>query len=216
MSQQPVRTGFYGILDTGYVDDNEWEYKAEGLLAGGACLLQIRAKGHPLDRICELTERILPAVAKHAVPLIINDHLQVALEFPGTGLHLGQEDGDIRAAREKLGPGRVLGLSTHSLEQARMAIEAADILSYFAVGPVFPTGTKPAYTPVGTDLVRRVADLAPPLPFFCIGGINRLNVDEVIAAGARGIVAVSDPLQDSDTESATRFYVERLATPGDA
>lgn len=205
------RTGFYAILDSGYVDEAEWEYKAESLLAGGACLLQIRAKGHPVERVAELVERALPAARKFDVPLIVNDHLEVALAVPGAGLHLGQDDGDIREARERLGPDRILGLSTHSLDQARSAIAAAETLSYFAVGPVFATGTKPDYTPVGLDLVRKVAAEQPSLPFFCIGGINRTNLDQVMEAGARGVVAVSDPLLDENTEAAVRVYTDHLA-----
>jgi thiamine-phosphate pyrophosphorylase len=205
------KAGFYAILDSAYVDDAEWEYKAESLLAGGACLLQVRAKGHPVERVAELVERALPAARKFDVPLIVNDHLEVALEIPGTGLHLGQDDGDIRKARKLLGPDRILGLSTHSIDQARLAISAADILSYFAVGPVFATGTKPDYTPVGLELVRKVAREQPPLPFFCIGGINRSNLEQVLEAGAKGVVAVSDPLLDENTEAATRVYADRLA-----
>jgi thiamine-phosphate pyrophosphorylase len=204
------KPGFYAILDSGYVDEAEWEYKAESLLAGGACLLQIRAKGHPVERVAELVERALPTARKFDVPLIVNDHLEVALAIPGAGLHLGQDDGDFREARKRLGPDRILGLSTHSLEQARSAIAAADVLSYFAVGPVFATGTKPDYPPVGLDLVRQVAQEKPPIPFYCIGGINRANLDQVLEAGALGVVAVSDPLMDEDTEAATRVFADRL------
>lgn len=205
------KPGFYAILDSGYVDEAEWEYKAESLLAGGACLLQVRAKGHPVERVAELVERALPAARKFDVPLIVNDHLEVALAIPGTGLHLGQEDGDFRKAREQLGPDRILGLSTHSLDQARSAIAASEILSYFAVGPVFATGTKPDYTPVGLDLVRKVVAEKPSTPFYCIGGINRTNLEQVLDAGAKGVVAVSDPLLDEDTEAAVRVYSERLS-----
>lgn len=208
--------GFYAILDTGYVDEAEWEYKAEALLAGGACLLQVRAKGHPLERVAELVERALPAAEKYNVPLIVNDHIEVALETPGIGLHLGQDDGDVEEARKRLGPDRILGLSTHSLSQAKEAISRKDALSYFAVGPVFATGTKPDYTPVGLSLVRQVADLNPPLPFYCIGGINRENLDEVLAAGAKGVVAVSDPLLDDDTEAVSRNYLSRIQSRSDA
>jgi len=164
----------------------------------------------------ELARRVLPLAAARGVPLIVNDHLDVALSLPGAGLHLGQDDGDIRAARLALGRARVLGLSTHSLEQARAAIAAADVLSYFAVGPVFPTGTKPDYPAVGLGLVARVRALGPPLPFFCIGGISRANLSQVVAAGARGVVAVSDPLLDPDTAGAVRAYARALRQPAGA
>ncbi|HSH10046.1 MAG TPA: thiamine phosphate synthase [Oceanipulchritudo sp.] len=209
--QHLIRPGFYAILDTCYVDEDEWEYKAESLLAGGACMLQVRAKGHPLERVQELVERVLPAVRKYQVPLIINDHLDLAIKVPEAGLHIGQNDEDILEARRKLGPDRILGLSTHSFEQVEKAIAAIDILSYFTIGPIFATATKADYKPVGTELVSRIAALNASMPFFCIDGINRQNLDQVLAAGATGIAAGSDPLLDPNTEAAVRFYVERLS-----
>lgn len=213
---QPASTttfrGFYAILDTGYIGDAQWEYTAQALLAGGARLLQIRAKGHPLESTRELVERILPVAHDFDVPLIVNDHLALAVEIPGVGLHLGQEDGSIRDARQALGPNRILGLSTHSLEQAREAIAMRDLLSYFAVGPVFATATKPDYRPVGLRLVRDVRALQPTLPFFCIGGINRQNASDVLEAGATGIVSVSDPLEAPDTEFAAREITRLINT----
>lgn len=194
--------GFYAILDTGYIGDEQWEYTAHALLAGGARLLQVRAKGHPLESTRDLIERILPVARDFDVPVIVNDHLQLAAEIPGTGLHLGQDDGSIQEARQILGPDRILGLSTHSLDQAREALAMQNLLSYFAVGPVFATATKPGYLPVGLKLVRDVKALQPALPFFCIGGINRRNVREVLEAGATGIVSVSDPLEAPDTRGA--------------
>lgn len=203
-------SGFYAILDSGYVTGDQWTDKAEALLEGGASVLQVRAKDLPIEETRLRLHAVLPLCARFEVPLIVNDHLELALEFPDAGLHLGQEDGDIRAAREKLGPTRPLGLSTHSLEQAREAIALADVLTYFAVGPVFATGTKPDYPPVGTGLVSQVAALRPPLPFFCIGGINLQNAAEVVQAGAAGLVAVSAPLVTEDTESAAAAFVEHL------
>lgn len=213
-ARKQILSGFYAILDTGYVGDSEWEYTAESLLAGGARLLQVRAKGDPLERVRELIERVRPATDKYGVPLIVNDHLDLAMEYPETGLHLGQDDGNIREARRTLGPDRVLGLSTHSLEQAREAIDLRDVLDYFAVGPVFPTATKPDYIPVGLRLVEEVAALSPPIPFFCIGGINRRNVNQVLAAGARGIVSVSDPLEAEESDKAARELVRLIEAGG--
>ena len=79
-------------------------------------------------------------------------------------------------------------------------------LDYFAVGPVFATQTKPSYTPVGLELVRWVDRQSPKLPFFCIGGINRGNIDEVRKAGGSKVVAVSDPLLAQDTAAAVMEY----------
>jgi len=197
---------FYGILDTGYVSLQNWERKCLALLEGGAGIIQLRAKKETNEERRQLLERILPFFSDTSVPLIINDDLELAGAYPNLGLHVGQEDISPREARDKLGSGRIIGLSTHSLIQAQAALCLASQINYFAVGPIFATGTKPDYTPVGLGLVRQVRALQPALPFFCIGGINRTNLAQVRAAGAQGVVAVSDVLEDSETAAAVRAY----------
>ncbi|BET65538.1 thiamine phosphate synthase [Opitutales bacterium ASA1] len=203
---------FYAILDTGYVSPERWVATCEALLSGGADLVQIRAKREtPAQREALLTV-VLPVFARarrdrppHVPALIVNDDLELCLRHPDVGLHIGQDDTPPHVARAALGPNRLLGLSTHSLEQASAALALAPgVLDYFAVGPVFATRTKPDYRPVGLELVSRVAALRPHLPWFAIGGIHRGNTHEVVAAGARRIVVVSDVLTASDPAAAVR------------
>lgn len=194
---------FYAILDTSWVRRDQWAEKCRQLLAGGADLIQFRAKKETRRERVALLEEILPLFSAGRTPLIVNDDIELCLAYPDLGLHIGQDDIPSRDARERLGPERILGLSTHSLEQARAAIALGpSVLSYFAVGPVFATPTKPDYLPVGLDLVRQVSRLKPTLPFFCIGGITRKNVSLVKAAGARGVVIVSDILTAADSQRA--------------
>ena len=197
---------FYGILDTGYVDTERWEKKCLALLEGGAGVVQLRAKRESSNERRALLERILPFFEETDVHLIVNDDLDLAVEFSSVGLHVGQDDVCPREARERLGPEPILGLSTHSLIQARSAEALADILDYFAVGPVFPTGTKPDYKAVGLDLVREVQSMKPSLPFFCIGGIHQDNVVQVRQAGGQGVVAVSAVLCAEDTAGAVNSF----------
>jgi thiamine-phosphate pyrophosphorylase len=179
-------------------------------MEGGASLLQIRAKGRPATAVLALAQSILPLAQTYGVPLIINDHLEVALLLPDAGLHVGQEDLCPVTARRQLGPDRLLGLSTHSSEQVQQALHQTHLLSYFAVGPIFPTGTKPDYVPVGLDLLRQTVALSPAIPVFAIGGITRLTLGHVLETGVRGVVAVSDPLLDPDTAGATAQFVQRI------
>lgn len=202
---------FYGILDTGYVSPEAYRSKCEALLHGGADIIQLRAKRQSREEKRAILRAILPLFEGGSVPLILNDDLELALEFPAVGLHIGQDDISVTSAREALGCERVLGLSTHSPEQAAGAIAQRELLHYFAVGPVFSTQTKPDYIPVGLELVRHVASLNPPLPWVCIGGISRSNAQQVIDAGAKGLVAVSDPLLDADTAAAVAAYKSLLA-----
>ncbi len=194
----------YGILDTGYVPPERLKEKCRALLAGGAGIVQLRAKKESPAQRRDILSQIFPLFEDSSVPLILNDDLETALAFPRVGLHVGQDDLPVAQARAALGPERILGLSTHSPAQAQGAIAQADLLDYFAVGPVFATPTKPDYTPVGLELVKYVAGLNPPLPWFCIGGVKRENATEVIAAGAQGLVAVSDILLADDTAEAVR------------
>lgn len=201
---------FYAILDTGYVTPEHWVDVCRALLHGGSDLIQLRAKRETPAQRRDLLVRILPLFAPGAViaqppPLVINDDLELALAFPGLGLHVGQDDLPVAEARTRLGPERLLGLSTHSIDQARAADRLpAGTIDYFAVGPVFATATKPTYTPVGLQLVGNVAAFAPRHPWFAIGGVNRRTVREVVAAGGPRVVVVSDVLTASDPAAAIR------------
>ena len=203
---------FYAILDSGYVPRDRWVAVCRALLLGGADLIQLRAKRETPTARRALLEAILPLFVPGAVvaappPLIVNDDLALALAYPGLGLHVGQDDLAPSLARERLGPGRLLGLSTHSPEQARAA-QALPVgtLDYFAVGPVFATPTKPDYTPVGLELVRHVATTHTVLPWFCIGGIKHDNLASVIAAGGTRVVVVSEVLNSNDPAALIRNY----------
>lgn len=201
---------FYAILDTGYVPREQLVEKCRSLIAGGADIIQLRAKREDTAARIEILTTLVPLFADTNVPLVVNDDLEAALAFPGLGLHVGQDDLPPQEARERLGPGRVLGLSTHSPQQAARAIACAEVLDYFAVGPVFATPTKPDYTPVGLELVRHVAGLEAPLPWFAIGGIKRHNIAQVLAAGATRVVAVSEVLQADDSSGVISEYREML------
>lgn len=210
--QWPRPPRVYGILDTGYTTPENRLAKCRALIAGGADIIQLRAKDQSQSATREILRQLLPLFADVATPLVLNDDWQLALEFPQVGVHVGQDDDPVAVVRDALGPDRILGLSTHSPEQAAGAIAQAGLLDYFAVGPVFATPTKPDYTPVGLELVRHVAGLKPALPWFCIGGVKRDNASQVIEAGAQALVAVSDLLLADDTVSATRTL--RTAFPG--
>ena len=195
---------FYAILDADYVSASAWTAKCRSLIEGGADLIQVRAKQASLERCDELIKAVRPLTKAAGIPLIINDHLSIALRYPDVGLHVGQEDTPPKVCRKYLGPQRLLGLSTHSIKQARAAIALGNTLNYFAVGPVFATPTKPSYIPVGLECVRCVAALNPPLPFYAIGGLSRRTVKRVVSAGVRRAVVVSDVLRATDTAKAVR------------
>jgi thiamine-phosphate pyrophosphorylase len=175
-------------------------------------LIQLRAKASTPAEVRRLAEGILPITNRAGVGLIINDHPQIAAQTGSFGCHLGQEDffeaGHTEAVQIMVGPPAIrLGLSTHSPEQARRALDARP--DYIAIGPVFATGTKPAARPVTLEYVRWAAANVS-VPWFAIGGITLRNLDDVLAAGAGRICVLSAILDTPDIARACRAFKDRL------
>lgn len=204
------RCRLYGILDLGYVDNSEIPGVAEQMIDGGVDLIQLRAKARPSGEIATIATALHEITRPRGVPLIINDHPEIARSVQAEGVHLGQDDFPIAEAREIAGPDCLVGKSTHSVDQAiRAFYEGVD---YIGFGPIFTTPTKPNYSPVGLDEIRTVHD-AVRIPIFCIGGIKLDNLPEVIAAGARRVVIVSGLLLANDIALYARSAKELLNRP---
>lgn len=200
----------YGILDLGYVRSENVETATAALLAGGVDFLQLRAKGHPPAEIEALARRLQPLCRAAGIPFIVNDHPAIAAAVEADGVHLGQDDGPLAPVRALLGPGKLVGRSTHSPDQARAALEEG--FDYIGFGPLFPTPTKLGRPGIGlADLAAVQATVGSRIPVFAIGGIRRAHLAEVLAAGARNIVIVSDLLTAPDIAAATR-QAKRLLT----
>ena len=185
----------YGILDLGYVDAADVERVASSMIEGGVDLIQLRAKKSAISEIVDLTTKLHELTAPAEVPLIVNDHAEVAAQVEVEGVHVGQDDDSIATAREKAKRGIIVGKSTHSFEQAVAA--ERDGADYIGFGPIFATPTKPNYKPIGIDDIKRVHD-AVTVPIFCIGGIKIENLGELIAAGAKRVAIVSGLLKARD------------------
>ena len=189
------RSRLYGILDLGYVARTEAQRVAKEMIAGGVDIMQLRAKNLPLAEIATLAGELHAETSAAGVPLVINDHAEIAREVGAEGVHVGQEDRSVAKVRAIAGERCFVGKSTHSLEQAKRAVaEGAD---YIGWGPLFATPTKPDYVPIGLEEIEAV-HAAVQIPIFCIGGIKLENLPEVIAAGARRVVIVSGLLQAGD------------------
>jgi len=197
----------YGIIDLGYVRADEAPRVASAMMDGGVDIIQLRAKQRRLGVITSLAGELQRVAADANVPLIINDHPEVACDAGAAGVHVGQDDLSIAEVRAIAGADVVIGRSTHSLAQARAAAgEGAD---YIGFGPLFATPTKPDYLPIGLQGIQ-AASAAVALPIFCIGGIKLENLAEVIAAGARRVVIVSGLLQAPDIAQYARAVRQLL------
>jgi thiamine-phosphate pyrophosphorylase len=197
----------YAILDLAYISDDRAPHMLEQLLAGGADIVQLRGKERSVDELCEVAEELLPLTAAAHVPLIINDHSEVARRVQVQGVHVGQDDESIAEVRTRVERPLLVGKSTHSIAQAVAAEkEGAD---YIGFGPLFATPTKPDYPPIGLNDIgeahRRVS-----IPIFCIGGIKLDNLPEVTAAGGQHVVIVSGLLQADDPVRYARSIKARI------
>lgn len=183
----------YGLVET-----------VAAAVRGGVTVVQLRDKHASDAEMIQQARQIKQAIAGSGVPLIINDRLEVALASSADGLHIGQDDGDVAAARKALGPEAILGLSVQRLDQLTQL--STDTLDYLGLGPVFATATKGDHaTPIGFDGLAALA-AASPLPSVAIGGLKKEHVDAVHKSGARGLAVVSAICGTPDPEAAARAF----------
>src|SRR5215472_10297651 len=161
----------------------------DAALAGGVDIVQLREKGLEAGEELALLEVFAAACRRHACLLAVNGRADVALAAGADVLHLGQDDLPVPVARQILGPGPIIGRSSHGPAQSGAAAREPGI-DYFCAGPVWATPTKPGRPGTGLGLIESVASQGPGRPWFAIGGITLANLDDVLAAGARRVVVV--------------------------
>lgn len=216
---------FYTFVDTAYLNGRDVAFVAQQLCDGGSDIIQLRAKNSSPDEIRRMAEKILRITRSAKIPLVINDHLQIAQEIGAEFCHLGQEDffetgnaecgtrnpnasGFTHVSQLKTQNSKLkIGLSTHAPNQAERAIAAG--ADYVAIGPIFATGTKPTAKPVTLDYIRWATENVK-IPWFAIGGIHLKNLDEVLAAGAKRICVVSAILNSENIENACAEFCKKL------
>jgi thiamine-phosphate pyrophosphorylase len=196
----------YAIADASFGDPVKL---AEGLFEGGARLVQVRNKNASARNALEQVERIL-ALAPPDALVLVNDRVDIALISGAAGVHLGQTDVPPKAAREILGPNRIIGISTHNLQQAMDA--DGQPVDYVALGPIFATTTKSNPDPVvGVELLRAASQILHR-PLVAIGGITMRNIGDVLDAGAGSLAVIRDLLDTTNVAARTRQWLEILKT----
>ena len=200
----------YPIIDTALCRERGFDpvAVAEACVRGGARLLQLRGrKDEASAELTALAEQVAGVAHAAGARVIINDRADIARLAHADGVHVGQTDLPVAAARAIVGDDAIVGISTHDRDQIDAALSGA--ASYVAVGPVFLTATKDTgYSPRGLDLVRYAAGRGKPI--VAIGGITLDRAAEVVAAGASALAVISDILVDDDPERRVRAFVERL------
>ena len=198
--------GLYVIIDPEVAGERPEDEIARQAIEGGATLVQWR------DKLCQkglqlsVARRLKEICAQAAVPLIINDHVDLALAVEADGVHLGQKDLPVSIVR-RLMPGAIIGCSANNVEEALRA--QADGASYVSVGRLFPTDSKADTRPATLDTLRAVKQ-AVHIPVAAIGGISEENIDAVLEAGADLVAVIGAVVAAPDVREAARRLVQRI------
>jgi thiamine-phosphate pyrophosphorylase len=181
----------------------------DAVLGAGVDIVQLREKGLEAGEELALLEIFADACRRHGRLLAVNDRADIALAANADMLHLGQDDLPVPVARRILGPGPLIGRSSHNPAQAGAAATEPGV-DYFCAGPVWTTPTKPGRPASGLGLLAHVAQTGPTRPWFAIGGISLDRLDEVLAAGATRVVVVRAITEANDPAAAVQAFNRRL------
>jgi len=190
---------FYAIVDP--AGGHEPVSLAETLLEAGARIMQLRLKDAPGRDFLAAARAIAAMCRSRDAILIVNDRVDIAMLADAHGVHLGQQDLPLDAARRIAGPGMIIGISTHNLEQARAAENGG--ADYIGFGPMYPGGLKNIAAGVGLGNLRAIR-AAVKLPIVAIGGITEARVAETLAAGADAVAIITDVVKAPDVGAKVR------------
>ncbi len=200
-------TGLYAIIDSQALNGRSHLEVANQLIRGGAKTIQLRDKLRSKGELLPVAQQLKNLCSEQAVLFIMNDYLDLALAAGADGLHLGQKDLPIKVARKLLPIDKILGCSVTTVDQA-IAAESGGA-DYIAVGSIYPTSSKEMAKVVGLERLRQIRQVVS-LPLVAIGGINKDNVAEVVAAGAESVAVIGAILQADDIEEAARQIIARF------
>ena len=177
------------------------------VIDGGADTVQLREKTISDSKFISLAREVRDITTKRGSLLIINDRVHVVRKVNADGIHLGQQDMSALEARNIIGDEKIIGVSTHSITQARQAQK--DGADYIAIGPIYPTSTKGHEPSVGIEIIHEISE-AVSIPIIAIGAITLENLDGVLKAGASRIAVCSAIIGSKDIYSSTRQFKEKL------
>ncbi|WP_153110868.1 thiamine phosphate synthase [Propionivibrio limicola] len=208
MTLNPIDLSLYLVLDPDLCGSPGEMVRTARLAAeNGATVVQLRAPGWKKRLWLETAVALKSALAPLGVPLIINDHVDIALAVDADGVHIGQGDLPVEETRRLLGPNKILGLSVSTAAELAAVPSGVD---YLGIGPVYPTGTKPDAAPAtGLPLFAELV-AATILPVVAIGGIKRDNCSPLLVAGAGGVAVVSAICGQNDAAWATAALREMI------
>lgn len=191
----------YAVTDRSWLKGQTLAQQVEQALLGGATMVQLREKQLDLPHFRREALEIQALCRRYGAPFLINDNVDLALEIGADGVHVGQEDMEAGLVRQKLGPGKILGVSAHSPEEALRAQAAG--ADYLGAGAVFHTGTKTDVSTLSYDTLGDIC-AAVHIPVVAIGGINKDNILRLKGTGIAGAAVVSALFAQPDVQAAAR------------
>jgi len=195
----------YAITDSTWLCEKTLPMVVEEAIKGGATFIQLREKNLGYDEFLKTAKEVKAVTDKYNIPFVINDNVDIAVAVDADGAHIGQSDEEVKMAREKLGPDKIIGLSAGTVEQAVKAEQnGAD---YIGVGAVFNTSTKLDADTVTFETLKEICQTVS-IPVIAIGGISKDNILELSGSGIVGVSVISAIFAQEDIKKATGNLLE--------
>lgn len=192
----------YAVTDRAWIGKQSLAEQVESALRGGVTCVQLREKELDEERFLREAEEIFTLCKRYRVPFFINDNVALALRCHADGVHVGQDDMDVAEVRRLVGQEMMIGVSVHTVEEARTAAEGG--ADYLGVGAMFATSTKTDASLVTKETLRAICD-AVSIPVVAIGGINKSNLLELAGTGVDGVALVSAIFSAADIATECRL-----------
>lgn len=199
MKREDLR--LYAVTDRSWLGEESLCSQVEKALRGGVSFVQLREKQLDDERFLAEARELKALCARFGVPFVINDRVDIALAVDADGVHVGQEDMAVKEARRLLGPGKIVGATCKSVEQALRAVEEG--ADYIGSGAMFPSTAKPEAQGISFDELRAIC-AASRIPVVAIGGITEANLPSLAGTGIAGAALVSAIFAQKDIEAAAR------------
>ena len=191
----------YAVTDSAWLNGRSLAEVVREAIEGGATVVQYREKNKDYDDMLKEAREVCAVCREYGVPFIMNDSVKIAMAVDADGVHLGLDDGDLKAARELLGEGKIIGASTHNVQEALSAqAQGAD---YLGCGAVFGSTTKTDISSITPEILAQVTK-AVQIPVVAIGGINRDNISMLNGCSLAGAAVVSAIFAQKDIRAAAK------------
>lgn len=191
----------YAVTDRSWIGKRSLYQQVEEAIKGGVTCVQLREKNMEYADFLREAESICSLCRQYSVPFIVNDNPDIAVACDADGIHVGQEDLNVKEVRQRIGNDMILGVSVHNVKEAQDAVESS--ADYLGLGAIFPTNTKNRASVMSMETLQNIC-CAVEIPVVAIGGINERNIERLSGTGIDGVAMVSAIFSATDIENTCR------------